>query len=108
MVRTAIRRLDAAPAPARCRRRSDEVAETLWQAAVQLEDGSLGDAAERLARAKERLQQALRGDASDEEIAQLMDELRQATRDYMQQMAEEAIEQRRAAAGRERPRRARP
>ena len=31
-------------------------------------------------------------DATDEEIAQLMDELRQATRDYMEQMAREAIE----------------
>ena len=41
----------------------------LWRAALLLEEGSLGDAAERLARAKERLQQALRGDASDEEIA---------------------------------------
>ena len=68
-----------------------EVAEILWKAALLLEEGSLGDAAERLARAKERLQEALRSDASDEEIAQLMDELRQATRDYMQQLAEEAI-----------------
>ena len=70
----------------------DEVAEALWQAAVQIEDGNLGDAAERLARAKERLQQALREGASDEEIARLMDELRQATPDYMEQMAREAIE----------------
>jgi hypothetical protein len=62
----------------------EEVAEMLWQAALLLEEGSLGDAAERLARAQERLQEALRGDASDEEIAELMDELRQATRDYME------------------------
>ena len=66
------------------------MAEALWQAAVQIEDGSLGDAAARLAKAKERLQQALREDASDEEIARLMDELRQATRDYMEQMARDA------------------
>ena len=80
----------------------DEVAEALWQAAVQIEDGNLGDAAARLARAKERLQQALReGDATDEEIAQLMDELRQATRDYMEQMAREAHRERRDAAGRD-------
>jgi hypothetical protein len=70
----------------------DEVAEMLWQAALLLEEGGLGDAAERLARAQERLQEALRGDASDEEIAELMDELREATRDYMQRLAEEAIE----------------
>ena len=68
------------------------MAEALWLAATLIEDGNLGDAAERLARAKERLQEALRGDATDEEIAQLMDELRQATRDYMEQMAREAIE----------------
>ena len=61
VVRTAIRRLaqapqagDASPAV------RDEVAEALWQAALQIEDGDLGDAAQRLARAKERLQQALR------------------------------------------------
>jgi uncharacterized protein (TIGR02302 family) len=69
-----------------------EVAEMLWHAALLLEEGGLGDAAERLARAQERLQEALRGDASDEEIAELMEELREATRDYMQRLAEEAIE----------------
>jgi uncharacterized protein (TIGR02302 family) len=70
----------------------EEVAETLWHAALLLEEGGLGDAAERLARAQERLQEALRGDASDDEIAELMEELREATRDYMQRLAEEAIE----------------
>jgi uncharacterized protein (TIGR02302 family) len=99
--RIAIRRLLAAndlPDPAK---QIEEVAEILWNAALLMEEGSLGDAAERLARAKERLQEALRSDASDEEIAQLMDELRQATRDYMEQLAQEAIqngEQRQAEA----------
>ena len=92
VVRTAIRRLAQAEEAGEVAAVRDEVAEALWQAAVQIEDGNLGDAAERLARAKERLQQALENDASDEEIAQLMDELRQATRDYMEQMAREAIE----------------
>ena len=92
VVRTAIRRLDAAEQAGTVAAVRDEVAEALWQAAVQIEDGNLGDAAERLARAKERLQEALRSDATDEEIARLMDELRQATRDYMEQMAREAIE----------------
>ena len=76
----------------RCRRCRSEIAEALWQAAVEIEDGNLGDAAARLAKAKERLQEALNGDATDEEIAALMDELRQATRDYMQEMARRAIE----------------
>jgi uncharacterized protein (TIGR02302 family) len=93
VVRTAIRRLDAAVEGDDVAAVQDEIAEALWKAAVQIEDGNLGDAAERLARAKERLQQALRNNASDEEIAQLMDELRQATREYMQEMAREAIEQ---------------
>ena len=92
VVRTATRRLDAAEKAGDVAAVRDEIAEALWQAAVQIEDGELGNAAERLARAKERLQEALRGDATDEEIARLMDELRQATRDYMQEMARKAIE----------------
>ena len=79
VVRTAIRELAEAQKDGKVEAVRDEVAEALWQAAVQIEDGNLGDAAQRLAEAKERLQQALRGDASDEEIARLMDELRQAT-----------------------------
>lgn len=69
----------------------EEVAEVLWQAALLLEEGGLGDAAERLAKAQSRLQEALRDGASDEEIAELMEQLREATQDYMQQLAEEAI-----------------
>lgn len=92
MVRTAIRRLAAATAAGTVPAARDEIAEALWQAAVAIEDGDLANAAERLARAKARLQEALRGDASDEEIARLMDELRQASRDYMEQMARDALE----------------
>jgi uncharacterized protein (TIGR02302 family) len=91
MTRLAIRRLAPVSERSDPEPLIEEVAEMLWRAALLLEEGSLGDAAERLARAKERLQEALRGDASDEEIAQLMDELRQATRDYMEQLAQEAI-----------------
>lgn len=90
MTRVAIRRIEAAP-PGDATALEDP-AEMLWRAALLLEEGSLGDAAERLARAKERLKEALRNDASDEEIAQLMQELREATQDYMQQLAQEAIE----------------
>ncbi|HVL21049.1 MAG TPA: TIGR02302 family protein, partial [Amaricoccus sp.] len=92
VVRTAIRRLAAAEAAGNVPAVRDEVAEALWKAAVEIEDGRLGDAKERLAKAKERLEQALENGADDQEIARLMDELRQATRDYMQQMAREAIE----------------
>jgi uncharacterized protein (TIGR02302 family) len=93
LTRSAIRRLlQAREADALDAARVGEVAETLWQAALLIEDGGLGDAAERLARAQERLREALEGDATDEEIAQLMEELRDATRDYMEQLAQEAIE----------------
>jgi uncharacterized protein (TIGR02302 family) len=92
ITRTAIRRLESAISTGTIAQQRDEIAEALWRAAVLLEDGSLGDAADRLAKAKERLQEALRGDATDEEIAELMEELREATRDYMEQMAREALE----------------
>jgi uncharacterized protein (TIGR02302 family) len=91
VTRTAIRWLVRAREEGEVGAVAEEVAEMLWQAALLLEEGSLGDAAERLARAQERLREALQNDASDEEIAQLMDELRQATRDYMEQLAQEAI-----------------
>ncbi len=92
IVRRAIRQLEAAVAADRIVAERDEIAEALWKAALLLEEGSLGDAAQRLAKAKERLSEALRNGATDEEIAQLMDELREATRDYMEQMAREALE----------------
>ncbi len=93
VARTAIRRLDAAVDAGAVPAARDEIAEALWEAALLLEEGSLGDAAERLARARERLAEALRDDSTtDEEIAELMQELREATRDYMEQMAREAIE----------------
>ncbi len=92
VTRVAIRELAGAVETGAAPAVIDDVAEALWQAALQIEDGVLGDARARLERAKERLSEALRNDASDEEIARLMDELRQATQDYMQQMAREAIE----------------
>ncbi len=90
MIRTAIRRLDynaAAPLTDEVR---DEVAELLWKAALLIEDGDLSDAAERLKRAQERLSEAMENGATDEEIQELMDELRRAARDYMRQLAENA------------------
>ena len=65
---------------------TDELAEDLWGLALELEEGVLADALERLRRAQERLQEAMKNGASDEEIAELMDELRRATEDYMRQL----------------------
>ena len=45
VVRTAIRRLAQAEEDGEVAAVRDEVAEALWQAAVQIEDGNLGDAA---------------------------------------------------------------
>ena len=68
----------------------DEIAKALWDLAVQLEDGTLADARERLRRAQERLSEAMRNGASDEEIAELMQELREATEDYLEMLAQNA------------------
>ena len=67
-----------------------EVALALWELAIQLEEGSLADARARLERAQERLEEAMRNGASDEEIAELMQELREAMNDYMSMLAQEA------------------
>ncbi|AHM03846.1 Methyl-accepting chemotaxis protein [Roseibacterium elongatum DSM 19469] len=88
-LRTAIRRLESGIDSISAETR-DQVAEILWNVALELEDGDLDDALERLRRAQERLSEAMRQGASDEEIAQLMQELREAMNDYMQQLAENA------------------
>lgn len=67
----------------------DEIADALWDLALQFENGTLADALEQMRRAQERLSEAMKNGASDDEIAQLMDELRKATNDYMQQRAEQ-------------------
>lgn len=68
----------------------DETAAALWALAQSLEEGDIGDALERMQRAKERLSQAMREGASDEEIARLMQKLREATQDYMRQLQRQA------------------
>jgi uncharacterized protein (TIGR02302 family) len=74
--------------------RSDDDLRTLvdylWQVALGIEDGDMSLAAQRLRDAQEALRQALENDASDEEIARLTDELRQAMQEFMQALAEEA------------------
>ena len=77
----------------------DLLAEDLWDLALLLEEGELADARERLRRARERLEQAMRDGASPDEIAELMDELREATRDYMRMLAEQPRERGEPQAG---------
>lgn len=68
----------------------DELADALWDLAILLEEGDLGDALERLRRAQERLAEAMKNGASEQEIAELMQELREATDDYMRQLSRQA------------------
>src|SRR6056297_1115247 len=68
----------------------DEIAQALWDLGVLLEDGDVGDALERMCAAQERLSEAMKNDASEEEIARLMQELRDATQDYLRQKMQQA------------------
>ena len=70
----------------------DELADALWDLALRIEDGDLSNAMDRLRRAQERLAEAMRNGASEEEIADLMQELREAMQDYMRQLAEQQQE----------------
>lgn len=94
MLRVAIRRLEAgiASGPLDPALR-DELAEALWEIAVLVEDGGLSDALERMERAQERLSEAMRNGASPEEIAELMQELREATDAYIRQLAQQGEQQ---------------
>ncbi len=89
-LRVALRRLEAG---VRYDQLSDalveDTAEALWAIALEIEAGDLASALERLRRAQEQLSEAMRNGATQEEIARLMQELREAMQDYMQQLAEQ-------------------
>ena len=63
----------------------DEIAQAMWDLAITLEDGDIGDALERMRAAQDRLNEAMKNGASEDEIARLMQELRDATQDYLRQ-----------------------
>nr|WP_258869777.1 DUF4175 domain-containing protein [Paracoccus thiocyanatus] len=67
----------------------NRLAQVLWDAAVALEDGGLADALERMRQAQERLSEAIRNGASPDEVQRLMDELKQATDDYLDMLAQQ-------------------
>ena len=67
----------------------DALAKELWEIALLVEEGDLASARERLARAQERLNEAIRNGADPAEIQELMEELRAATDDYMRLLAQE-------------------
>ncbi len=66
-----------------------EVVTQLWSMAVGIEDGNMSDAQAALRNAEEALRQALDRGASDQEIKQLMDQLRAAMDRFMQAMQEQ-------------------
>ncbi|VDC23275.1 DUF4175 domain-containing protein [Pseudogemmobacter humi] len=68
----------------------DEVVKELWDIAFIFEEGDLASAYERLQRAQDRLEEAIRNGASPEEIDQLMKEMQQAMRDYTRELGEQA------------------
>lgn len=88
-MRAIIRRLEGFTGSAVTQSAQVEIVQAMWDLAIQLEDGTLADARARLARAQERLAEAMRDGASDAEIAELMQELRDATNDYMQMLADQ-------------------
>lgn len=63
------------------------VADLLWDIALAIEDGDLSAVERDLRAAQEALREALENDASDEEIARLTEELRQAMSEYLEALA---------------------
>ncbi|THD75940.1 TIGR02302 family protein [Thalassobius vesicularis] len=88
-LRVILRRLEGY-GPTMTDEQRDELAAALWELALKLEDGDLDDAMERMKRAQERLSEAMKNGASEEEIARLMQELRDATQDYLRQKSRQA------------------
>jgi uncharacterized protein (TIGR02302 family) len=84
LIRSALGRMELA--------RDDEqlkqTADYLWEIALGIEDGDLSAAEKRLRDAQNALQDALEKGAGDEEIAKLMDELRQAMQEFMSELAQ--------------------
>ena len=88
-LRVALRELDAMQGTMTVEQR-DAMAEKLWDIALMFEIGDLSSAMDRLQRAQDRLEEAIKNGASPEEIDQLMKELQQAMKEYTQELAEEA------------------
>jgi len=85
-IRTAIRQMEAGALADEAR---DALSAELFAIAALLEEGDLNSALERLRRAQDRLDEAMKNGASPSEIRELMDELRKALDDYMEQLSRE-------------------
>ncbi|WP_420862284.1 TIGR02302 family protein [Algirhabdus cladophorae] len=89
-LRFIVRRLEAFAPYGMTDLQQEELSQALWDLAVRLEDGDVAGALARMQEAQERLSEAIKRGASDEEIAELMQDLRDATQDYIRQKAAEA------------------
>ncbi len=89
-IRSAIRRIEGDLQSNLSDTVRDDVVDLMWHAALLIEEGDVNDAAEALRRAQERLSEAIENGATEEELAQLSDELRRAMQEYMEQLARDA------------------
>lgn len=71
----------------------DSVLSLLWKTALRVEDGTLSLAEQDLRNIQQRLQDAIARNADSEEIARLMDELREALDRFLDALAENLLEQ---------------
>nr|CAD6432576.1 TIGR02302 family protein [Rhizobium sp. Q54] len=84
LIRSALGRMELA----RGEEQLKAAADYLWEIALGIDDGDLSAAERRLRDAQNALNEALKNGASDEEIARLMDELRQAMQEFMSELAQ--------------------
>lgn len=68
------------------------VAELIWEMALRIEEGDLSDAERELRAAQQALRDALNRGASEEELKQLMDQLRAAMDRFLREFAEQQRE----------------
>ncbi|MEM7499276.1 MAG: TIGR02302 family protein [Pseudomonadota bacterium] len=91
-VRTAIRRLAFAIGDERVPEEAADIAEFLWQAALELEGGDLNSALDRLREAQQALQDALEN-GTEEDIRRAMEELRAAMDQYLREFARQMMQE---------------
>ncbi|MBP2550217.1 uncharacterized protein (TIGR02302 family) [Neorhizobium galegae] len=84
LIRSALERMKLA----RSEEQLKDTADYLWEIALGIEDGQLSQAERRLRDAQDALSEALQNGASDQEIARLMQELREAMKNFMSELAQ--------------------
>lgn len=70
-----------------------EVTDMLWEIALSIESGNLPDALKKLQAIKKELEKALAEGASEERIAELMQQMREAMNEYLQAMQQQMLEE---------------